>query len=63
MLTIWYTNKNDKLKHAEFKGQSTAKYMLKGNYIQYYELNGKGCSYLDAMAIIEKAAAAAKELI
>lgn len=52
MLKIFYTNKNDKLKSAIYTGQNTDQYMLKGNYIQYYSINGQRVSFGQAMDFI-----------
>ncbi len=52
MLTIYYTNKSDKLKSVLFTGQNTDQYMLKGNYIQYYMIDGKRVSFGQAMEFI-----------
>jgi len=52
MLTIFYTNKNDKLKSAVFTGQNTDQYMLNGNYIQYYVIDGQHVSFGQATDFI-----------
>lgn len=54
-LVIVYTNKNDKLKRTEFKGQSTDRYMLNGNLIQWFEIDGKRASFDEAYKIINAA--------
>lgn len=51
-LVIVYTDRNDRLKKAEFKGQETNQYMLKGNCIQWYEIDGKKVSFFEAMDFI-----------
>lgn len=51
-LVIVYTNKNDQLKRAEFKGQSTDKYVSGNNCLQWYEIDGKQVSFAEAMNFI-----------
>ena len=51
-LTIVYTNSRDQLKRANWKGEPTDKYLLNGNYIQWYEIDGRKASFAEAMAFI-----------
>lgn len=46
-LVIVYTDKNDKLKRVEFKGQNIDNY-----YIQWYEIDGVKVSFVEAMKFI-----------